>query len=153
MRPSHPHPSIPDGRTVLRQAQHKQVHLVLSASANTEAEPFGAFLQLHREVVVVLQTGLACMKPSAARAADSAVRTTDWLVNLGSEVSRDPQRELGSCRMLPEVQQTGRLPVIQRGRLAIIRYRRVAVVHRRLPVVGERGVTEIRFHVLSGFNL
>lgn len=90
------------------------------------------------------------MKPGAA---ESALRTADRPVNLGSEVSGDPQRELGSCRMLPEVQQTGRLPVIQRGRLAIIRYRRVAVVHRRLPVVGERGVAEIRFHVLSGFNL
>lgn len=63
MRPSHPHSSISDGRTILRQAQHKQVHLVLSASADTEAETFGAFLQLHREVVIVLQTGLACMKP------------------------------------------------------------------------------------------
>lgn len=77
----------------------------------------------------------------------------DCCLYLGSEVSRDPQRELGSCRMLPEVQQSGRLSVVQRGRLAIICYRRVAVVHRRLPVVGERRVTEIRFHVLSGFNL
>lgn len=93
------------------------------------------------------------MKPGAACAAETAARNKDWPVNLGSEVGRDPQRELGSCGMLPEVQQTGRLPVIQRGRLAIIRYRRVAVVHGRLPVVGERGVTEIRFHVLSGFHL
>lgn len=72
---------------------------------------------------------------------------------LGSEVSRDPQRELGSCRMLPEVQQSRRLSVVQRGRLAVVRHRRVAVVYGGLPVVGERRVTEIRFHVLPGFDL
>lgn len=72
---------------------------------------------------------------------------------LGSEVGRDSQGELCSCRVLPELQQTRRLSVIQRGRLAVICYRRVTVVHRRLPVVGERRVAEIRFHVLSGFNL
>lgn len=78
-------------------------------------------------------------------------KNRDWY--LGSEVSGDSQRELGSCRMLPEVQQTRRLSVIQRRWLAVICNRRVTVVYRRLPVVGERGVTEIRFHILSGFNL
>lgn len=54
---SHPHSAVTDRGTVLREAQHKQVHLVLSAPANAEAETFGAFLQLHREVVIVLPKG------------------------------------------------------------------------------------------------
>lgn len=54
---SHPHSSITDRRTILGKAQHKQVHLVLSTPANTEAKTFRAFLQLHREVIIVLQKG------------------------------------------------------------------------------------------------
>lgn len=81
------------------------------------------------------------------------IRNQDWSSYLGSEVGGDSQRELCSCRMLPEVQQTWRLSVIQRRRLAIICNGWVTVVYRRLPVVSEWRVAEIRFYVLSGFNL
>lgn len=53
--PSHPHPPITYRRTVLSEAQHKQVHLVLSAPADAEAKTLCAFLQLHREVIKVLR--------------------------------------------------------------------------------------------------
>lgn len=54
---AHPHPPVPYGGTVLCEAQHKQVHLVLSAPPYTETETFGAFLELHCKVIKVLQRG------------------------------------------------------------------------------------------------
>lgn len=70
-----------------------------------------------------------------------------------SEVGRDAQRKLGRCRVLSEVQQTGRVSVVQRRRLSVITNRRVSVVYWRLPVISERRMPEVRFDILSGFNL
>ena len=55
MTSSHPHPAIADGRPVLSQTQHQQVHLVLPPPTDAEAKAFGTLLQLHSEVVIVLQ--------------------------------------------------------------------------------------------------
>lgn len=52
---TYPHPPVADGRPVLRQPQHEQIHLVLPAAADAEAEALHAFLQLHREEVKVLR--------------------------------------------------------------------------------------------------
>lgn len=52
---TYPHPPVADGRPVLRQPQHEQIHLVLPAAADAEAEALHAFLQLHREEVEVLR--------------------------------------------------------------------------------------------------
>lgn len=54
-RRTYPHPAVADGRSVLRQPQHKQVHLVLPPAADTEAEALDALLQLHGEEVKVLR--------------------------------------------------------------------------------------------------
>jgi len=63
---SHPHPSIVYGRAIFSKAQHKQVHLVLSAPTDTEAETFCTFLQLHCKVIIVLQKRMetTCNKPN-----------------------------------------------------------------------------------------
>lgn len=63
---SHPHSSITNCRTILSKAQHKQVHFVLSAPADTEAESFRAFLQLHREVIIVLWKGRGLLQRNPA---------------------------------------------------------------------------------------
>lgn len=52
---TYPHPPVTDGRSVLRQPQDKQVHLVLPPAADTETEALHALLQLHREEVEVLR--------------------------------------------------------------------------------------------------
>ena len=72
---------------------------------------------------------------------------------LWSEVSREPQGELCCGRMLSEVQQTRRVSVVQCGGLSIIGNRWVAVIYRRLPVISERRMAEVRFDILSGFYL
>ena len=76
-----------------------------------------------------------------------------FLLYLWSEVSRDPQRKLCSCRVLSEVKQARRVSVVQRRGLAIISHWRMAIVHRRLPIVGERRMAEVRFDILSRFYL
>lgn len=75
------------------------------------------------------------------------------ILYLWSEVSRDPQRELCSRRVLPEVKQTRRVSVVQRRGLSIISNRWVTIVDWRLPVIGEWRMAEVRFDVLSGFYL
>lgn len=72
---------------------------------------------------------------------------------LWSEVRRDPQRKLCSCGVLPEVQQPRRVSVVQCGGLTIIGHRWVTVVHRRLTIIGEWRMTEVRFDVLPCFYL
>lgn len=54
----YPHLSVPDSRSVLGQAQHVQVHVVLSAPPQAEAEAFVVSLQVHRvELCVLPETG------------------------------------------------------------------------------------------------
>lgn len=72
---------------------------------------------------------------------------------LRPEVGGDPQGELSSGWVLPEVQQARRLSVVQRGRLPVVGDGRVTVVHGRLPVISEGRMAVVRFDVLSGFNL
>lgn len=55
--------------------------------------------------------------------------------------------------MLSEVQQTRRVSVVQCGGLAIVSDWWVAIIYRRLPVISEWRMTEVRFDILPGFYL
>lgn len=72
---------------------------------------------------------------------------------LRSKVSRNPQRELCSCRVLSEIQQTRRVSVVQCRGLSIITDWWVTIVYWRLPVISEWRMAEVRFDILSGFYL
>lgn len=73
--------------------------------------------------------------------------------HLWSEISRNSERKLRCCRMLSEVQQTRRVSVVQCGGLAIVSDWWVAIIYRRLPVISEWRMTEVRFDILPGFYL
>lgn len=81
---SHPHPSVSYGGTIFSQAQHKQVHLVLSAPTDTEAKTLCAFLQLHRKVVIVLQE--RCRQLATKPTANKPPRNTTQQSVLGPAV-------------------------------------------------------------------
>lgn len=59
---TYPHPAVANGRPVLRQPQHKQVHLVLPPTTDAEAEALDALLQLHGEEVKVLRELRQCIR-------------------------------------------------------------------------------------------
>lgn len=64
---SHPHSSITYRWAILSKAQHKQVHFVFSAPADTEAKTLCAFLQLHREVIKVLRITVDCLQQTLCK--------------------------------------------------------------------------------------
>lgn len=53
---AHPHPPIAYGWPVFGQSQNEQIHLILTASTDTETKTFQAFFQLYCKEVKILHT-------------------------------------------------------------------------------------------------